>query len=102
MSLVYAEDFAVPLIREHVTPVFVDHHQPNSRFTSDAAQHRLAFRQTQLRFAQICDVGIGAEPTNNFSGVIADRKGARKEPAILSVTAAQRKSVFPVLPMFER
>src|SRR5579863_4117295 len=41
------------------------------------------------------DVCVGAEPTDHLACLVADRQGARKEPAVAAICATQRKCVFP-------
>src|SRR3954453_12352390 len=47
------------------------------------------------------DVCVGAEPADDPAVDAADRKRARQEPTVISILAADRKSVFPRLSIDE-
>src|SRR5262245_41640628 len=53
--------------------------------------------ESPLQIAQLGNVGVGAEPSNDATVCITDGDCARKEPTVSTILAAQRERVFPGL-----
>src|SRR5438552_3610830 len=90
-----AQNFGVGIVGEKISSVLVHHDQANAGLTGDGAQYGFALAQGLLGVAQVGHISIGAEPTDDVALAIADGDGAREEPAVISVLAAQGKGVLP-------